>query len=156
MDKRVFTFHYTVTDKTGEILDSSAESEPLSFLEGAGQIIIGLESQITDLKVGEKKDIHVKAADAYGVRDEQLIVEVARDDIPHADIEVGDVFQGGSEDEPQILTVVAVSTTHVTLDGNHPLAGKDLKFAVDMVGIRPATNDEVMHGHAHDPGGHHH
>lgn len=156
MQKRVFTFHYTVMDKTGEVLDTSAESEPLSFLEGSGQIIEGLETQIRDLKAGDKKEIHVKAAEAYGVRDEQLIVKVARDDLPHADIEIGDVFQSGSEDEPQILTVVAVNPTHVTLDGNHPLAGKDLKFSVDMVEIRAATKEEMTHGHAHGPGGHHH
>ncbi len=156
MSTRVFTFHYSVMDTHGEVLDTSSDSEPLSFLEGTGQIIPGLESAIKNLKVGDKKDIQVKADDAYGARDEELVVEVTRDDLPHADIAVGDVFQGGSEDEPQILTVVALNDTHVTLDGNHPLAGKDLKFSVEMVAIRPATADELSHGHAHGPGGHHH
>lgn len=153
---RVISFHYTLTDPSGRELDSSRGAMPLTYMEGVGQIIPGLESEIKKLVVGDKKNIKVAAADAYGVRDENLIVNVPRDRMPVKEFKVGDQFQASHDDHSLPLTVVEITQTHVKLDGNHPLSGVDLTFDVEITEIRDATPEELSHGHAHGPGGHHH
>lgn len=154
---RVVTIHYTLTDDGGTVLDSSRGGEPLSYLEGAGNIIPGLESQLLSAKVGDKKNVKVPAKDAYGEKRDDLTVKVARTQFP-ADVEpkVGDRFRGGPGDHSPIFEVKEVSEGQVTLDGNHPLAGKDLNFDVEVSAVRDASEEEVSHGHAHGPDGHHH
>jgi FKBP-type peptidyl-prolyl cis-trans isomerase SlyD len=156
VSKRVISFHYTLTDPNGKTLDSSAGSEPLTFMEGVGQIIPGLESQLLTMKVGDKKQVKVPAKDAYGEKDAAHIVEVPLDKMPTKSIKVGDQFRAGKDDHAPVVTAMKVTETHVTLDGNHPLAGMDLTFAVEITAIRNATAEELSHGHAHGPGGHHH
>ena len=158
MTQRVFSFHYVLRDQEGELIDQSEADDPLHFLEGSGQIIPGLEAVVIGLNAGDKRKVDVKADEAYGVRDENLIVTVPRSNFPKADLKLGDVFQSQtSEDsEPLMFTVVKLEDEDVTLDGNHPLAGVDLSFDVTMVGVRPASSEELEHGHAHGPGGHHH
>ena len=155
MNQRVISFHYKLTDDTGALLDASEADEPLAFLEGGENIIPGLESVLITLKKGDKKKVNVSCADAYGERNEELIVQVPRDELPTKKIEVGDIFSGGDEEQTLPFTVIEVTDTEVTLDGNHPLAGQDLTFDVEIVEIREATAEELMHGHAHGPGGHH-
>ena len=129
----------------------------MSYLEGVGQVIPGLEDQMHGLLKGDKKLIAVKAADAYGEIEQDMIVQVPRAQLPKKDIVVGDQFHADSgQGQVQVVTVTGVSETHVTVDGNHPLAGQDLNFEVEVVDVRDATKDEVEHGHAHGPGGHHH
>ena len=118
--------------------------------------IPGLESQILDLKKGDKKTVKVAAADAYGDRDDTLVAKVERSELPTDSVKVGDVFRGGPDEDAPILTVTEVTDTHVVVDANHPLAGEDLVFSIEMGEIRIATADEITHGHAHGPGGHHH
>lgn len=155
--QRVVTFHYTLTDSTGEILDSTKGEAPFGFLEGAGQIIPGLESQILNLEKGTKKKITVTSDNAYGPRDENLVKPVPREQFEQKEIKVGDQFQVGDEHGGGMpLIVVDVSATHVTLDANHPLAGVDLTFDVEIIDSRPATKEELSHGHAHGGDGHHH
>lgn len=156
MSKRVFAFHYVLRNTAGEILDQSDEGQPISFLEGVGQIIPGLESQILSLKTGDKREVSVAAAQAYGERDEKLVVKVPRDQIPSKDVKIGDMFRGGPDEDAPVFTVTEVTTSHVVVDANHPLAGEDLTFSIVMGDIRQATDDEIAHGHAHGPGGHHH
>lgn len=157
MTPKVVSFHYTLKDSKGTVLESSMEDEPLSYLEGVGQIIPGLESAIHGMKKGEKKSVAVKAEDAYGDYEQDLIVQVPRAQIPKKDVVVGDRFHADSgQGHTQVVVVTAVSDTHVTVDGNHPLAGQDLHFDVEVTEVRDATQDEVEHGHAHGPGGHHH
>jgi FKBP-type peptidyl-prolyl cis-trans isomerase SlyD len=156
MSKRVFAFHYVLRNTAGEILDQSDEGQPISFLEGAGQIIPGLESQLLPLKTGDKREVSVGAAQAYGERDEKLVVKVPRDQIPSKDVKIGDMFRGGPDEDAPVFTVTEVTTSHVTVDANHPLAGEDLTFSIVMAEIRQATAEEIAHGHAHGPGGHHH
>ncbi len=141
MNSRVISFHYTLTDPKGETLDSSEGREPLSFVEGMGQIIPGLESQLGKLNVGDKKRLDVKAAEAYGDRNNDLIFEVTRDRLPAKDIKVGDRFR--SQQSPSPLTVTKVTDSHVTLDANHPLAGIDLTFNVEVTDMRAATEDDL-------------
>ena len=154
MAAKVISFHYTLTDPAGKKLDSSEGDEPLSFLEGVGQIIPGLEQALAKLKVGEKKKISVPSKEAYGAKDDKKLVEVPLDQLPKKDIKIGDMFQAGQNSPP--LTVIKVSPTHATLDANHPLAGVDLTFDVEITEIRDATPEEMDHGHAHGAGGHHH
>ncbi|HUK81692.1 MAG TPA: FKBP-type peptidyl-prolyl cis-trans isomerase [Verrucomicrobiae bacterium] len=156
MPNKVISFHYILTDSAGKTLDSSAGTEPLTFLEGVGQIIPGLESHLCTMKVGEKKNVTVKAKDAYGEKDAANIAEVPLDQMPTREIKVGDQFRAGRDSHAPVVTVTKVTETHVTLDGNHPLAGKDLTFDVEISEIRDATQEELAHGHAHGAGGHHH
>lgn len=156
MSQKVITFHYTLTDSAGKTLDSSADGEPLMFLEGVGQIIPGLEAALRGMKVGEKKHVIVKAKDGYGEKDPGNVVEVPVEKMPARGIKVGDRFRAGRDDHSPVVTATKVTETHVTLDGNHPLAGMDLTFDVEITEVRDATEDELAHGHSHGPGGHHH
>ena len=157
--KRVIGFHYTLTDKTGTTLDSSIGDEPLYFLEGSQQIIPGLEKVLGLMNVGDKRKIEVKAPDAYGDVNPELIVKVKKTQFPpDAQLTVGDQFQVNNDQHSPVFTIMSIDTEEVTVDGNHPMAGKDLFFDVEIVGVRPATKDEMTHGHAHGASGqgHHH
>ncbi|MGD1019365.1 MAG: peptidylprolyl isomerase [Verrucomicrobiia bacterium] len=156
MSKNVISFHYTLTDQTGKTLDSSAGGEPLTFLEDSGQIIPGLETQLRGMKVGDKKHVTIKAKDAYGEHDAGNVMEMPLDKMPARGIKVGDRFRAGKDSHAPVVTATKVTETHVTLDGNHPLAGMDLTFDVEITEVRGATADELAHGHVHGPGGHHH
>jgi FKBP-type peptidyl-prolyl cis-trans isomerase SlyD len=156
MPSKVISFHYTLTDGTGKTLDSSAGGEPLTFLQGVGQIIPGLEAHLSAMKVGDKKNVTVPAKDAYGAKDPGNVVEMPLDKMPARGIKVGDRFRAGEGQLAPVVTVTKVTDTHATLDGNHPLAGMDLTFAVEVTEIRDATEEELSHGHAHGVGGHHH
>lgn len=155
--KRVIGFHYTLTDKTGTTLDSSVGDEPLYFLEGTQQIIPGLERVIALMNVGDKKKIEVKAADAYGDINPELVVKVKKTQFPpDADLQVGDQFQVNNDHHSPVFTIMSIDSDEVTVDGNHPMAGKDLFFDVEIVGMREATKEELSHGHAHGAHGHGH
>ncbi|HRK02577.1 MAG TPA: peptidylprolyl isomerase [Oligoflexia bacterium] len=158
---RVVSFHYVLKNKSGELLDSSSGGEPMTYLEGSGQIIPGLESQLKSCASGDKKKVEVKAKDAYGEKDSELAFDVPRTQFPpNEDIQVGMQFKiggpGSDQEASPVFTVVKTSATHVSVDGNHPLAGQDLFFDVEIVEIRAATPEELSHGHAHGRGGHHH
>lgn len=155
MNPRVVTFHYTLTDPAGKTLDSSVGMEPMTYMEGSQQIIPGLEDQIKSLKAKDKKKLKVAAADAYGMRDERFILNVPLDRLPKT-IQIGQQFQINNDPNSPPFAVTSVTATHAVLDGNHPLAGVDLTFDVEIVEIREATAEEVKHGHAHGAGGHHH
>jgi FKBP-type peptidyl-prolyl cis-trans isomerase SlyD len=156
MTPKVVSFHYTLTDAKGTQLESSHDDEPLSYLEGVGQIIPGLENALHGLKKGDKKSVHVKAADGYGEHDPEAIVEVPRAQLPKKDIVVGDQFHADSgQGHTQVVVVTGLTDTHAIVDGNHPLAGQDLNFDVEILDVRDATKEELTHGHAHGPGGHH-
>ena len=176
---KVISFHYTLTVPTGQprtlniqnerdspyhqeskgegqTVDSSIGQEPLSFVEGSRQIIPGLEASLLQLKLSDKKKISVPAAEAYGPRDERFVLNVPREKLPVKDIEVGQQFQVGEDPSVPPFTVVSTTATEVVLDGNHPLAGVDLTFDVEIMNIREATAEELAHGHIHGPGGHEH
>lgn len=154
---KVISFHYTLKDSKGNVLESSIGDEPLRFLEGVGQIIPGLESAVIGLKKGEKKGVDVKAADAYGEFEQELIVKVPRAQIPKKDVAVGDQFHADSgHGHTQLVVVTSVDAENITVDGNHPLAGQDLHFDVEITDVRDATKEELEHGHSHSGDGHHH
>jgi FKBP-type peptidyl-prolyl cis-trans isomerase SlyD len=154
---RVIGFHYTLTDKSGTVLDTSSGSEPLLFLENSQQIIPGLERVLVLLSVGDKRKVEVKAVDAYGDINKELIIKVKRTQFPPgADLKMGDQFQVNDDHHSPVFTIIGMDDVEVTVDGNHPMAGKDLFFDVEITTVRAASPEEISHGHAHGEGGHHH
>ena len=149
MHKQVIAFHYQLKNDKGEILDSSKSGEPLMFLEGSHQIIEGLEKALVKLEKGAKSEIFVPYQEGYGAYDQKLVGTIARSQFPPGPIKVGDVFQSEKNGQAQMITVIEISDTTVTIDGNHPMAGKNLYFSVEIVERREATPEEVAHGHAH-------
>lgn len=141
----------------GEIVDTSEDGDPIVFLQGAGQIIPGLEKAIYGLTAGDKKSVTVGPADGYGEIDPDSIVEVPKDEFPEDfPLELGVEITVNTEDEDDEsleeemeATIVAVNEETVTLDFNHPLAGKTLDFAVNILEVREATAEEIEHGHVH-------
>lgn len=132
------SIHYTGRLPDGSEFDSSAGREPLEFTLGAGQIIPGLEKEIEGMAVGDKSTVTIPADEAYGPHRPEAVQEVPRTQIPEEiDVAVGTQLQGMTQDGRQLnLTVVEVGNESVTLDANHPLAGKDLVFDVELVGIK--------------------
>lgn len=157
MTQQVIGFHYTLKDKDGNLIDSSEGQSPLLYLEGSGQIIPGLEKELTVLAVGDKKNVEIKASDAYGEVIEDLRITVQKSQFPEdKDITVGDQFQVNNEPNAPVFTVISIEGDDVNIDGNHPMAGHDLFFDVEITEKREATKEELDHGHAHGEGGHHH
>ena len=154
MNRRVVSFHYTLRDPSGRVLDSSAGGAPVSYLEGAGQIIDGLDEQLRMTSAGEKSRVTVPAKKAYGDRDPAQIQRVKRGLLPvEGELTVGTQFQTGPDRADPVVTVAAIEGDEVLLDANHPLAGVDLTFDVEIVTAREATREELSHGHAHGGGG---
>ena len=153
----VVTMHYTLTDDEGNILDSSANAEPLVYLHGASNIIPGLENALAGKKSGDTLDVRVAPEEGYGVASDDLIQEVPREMFQGVDnIEPGMTFQAQDQSGYlQQVTVTAVTDALITVDSNHPLAGKHLNFAVTIVNVRAASEEEMAHGHVHGEGGHH-
>lgn len=153
---QVVSFHYTLTDENGTVIDKS-EGQPLVYLHGAGNIIPGLENALTGKTVGDKLNVNVPAAEGYGEYNADMVQEVPRNMFQGVDdIQAGMQFQAQTDDGIQIVTVKDVNDESVFVDGNHPLAGQNLNFDVEIVDIRPATQEELDHGHVHGAGGHHH
>ena len=156
-DNVVVTMNYSLSID-GEVVDSSEgeDADPIIFLQGAGQIIPGLEKSIYGLKVGDKKSVTVDSKDGYGEIDPESIVEVPKDEFPEDfPLELGVEITVNADDEDEEgeeemeATIVAVNESTVTLDFNHPLAGKTLNFDVHIIDIREATSEEIEHGHVH-------
>lgn len=152
----VVKFNYTLTNGEGQILDKS-EGEPLAYLHGAGNIIPGLENALTGKVAGDKLTVTVPAAEGYGEYHAEMVQEVPRQMFQGVDnIQAGMQFQAQTDDGIQIVTVKAVEGENVIIDANHPLAGQDLTFDVEITEVRAATAEELDHGHVHGEGGHHH
>ena len=159
-DKLVVLFNYTLTDSEGNEIDAS-EGEPMPYLHGADNIVPGLESEMTGKKVGDSFDVVVAPADGYGEYQENAIQTVPRDAFPEGvDIEVGMPFMLEAPDGSLVtIWITDVDNDSIVFDTNHPLAGEELHFAIEITGIREATEEELDHGHPHGPTGnegHHH
>jgi len=156
-DRRVAQFHYTLTNDQGEVLDSSVGHEPLTYLHGKGNIVPGLEKALAGKQAGDKLKVAVPPAEGYGLQLPELIQAVPRDAFQGvAEIQVGMRFQAETGHGPVMVRVTQVTADTVTVDGNHELAGQTLHFEVEVVEVRDASVEEVLHGHVHGPGGHHH
>lgn len=156
-DRCVVSFHYTLTNDRGEILDSSNGANPLAYLHGAGNIIPGLEKALLGKIAGDKLNVTVAPAEAYGERDARLVQDVPRRAFQGIkDIKAGMSFTAEGPHGPTRVVVTRVSGDMVTVDGNHPLAGETLTFSVEIAEVREASEEEMAHGHVHGAGGHHH
>lgn len=153
----VVSIHYRLTNDRGEVLDSSEGREPLTYLQGRGNIIAGLENALIGKSAGDKLEVRVAPAEGYGERDAQLVQTVPRRSFQGVkDIQVGMRFTAQGPKGPQNIVVTRMASDMVTVDGNHPLAGEHLNFAVEITDVRTASEEELAHGHVHGPGGHHH
>jgi FKBP-type peptidyl-prolyl cis-trans isomerase SlyD len=156
-NNKVVQMHYHLTDADKNVLDSSKGREPLAYIHGIGNIIPGLEKQLTGKEVGDKVAAVVEPAEAYGERDENLMQIVPISGFQgDEELQVGMQVQVGTERGPAIASVAKIEGEDVTLDINHPLAGLTLHFDVEIMDIRDATSEELDHGHVHGPGGHQH
>ena len=154
----VVTMHYELKDAQGEILDSSEGQDPLTYLHGAGNIIVGLEEQLVGKAAGDNVSAVVSPEKGYGEPVDALIQVVPKEAFGAEvdNIEVGMRFQAETEQGPVPVVVTAVDDANVTVDGNHPLAGQELHFNVTISDVRDASQEEIDHGHVHGPGGHEH
>ena len=153
----VVSFHYTLTDDTGQVLDSSQGREPLVYLQGVGQIVPGLEKAMEGRQVGDQFKVDVAPEEGYGVHHAELVQEVPREAFQGVeDIQPGMQFQGRGPQGAINVTVTKVEDGKVHIDGNHPLAGQTLHFDVEVTDVRAASEEELSHGHVHGEGGHHH
>lgn len=152
-DNDIVTIHYTLKDDADKVIDSSAGGEPLAYLHGHGNIVPGLERELSGKSVGDRLQVRVPAAEGYGEYDRALVQKVPRRALQGiANLRVGLRLHAGH----QAVTVTHLAGDMVTLDGNHPLAGQNLNFDVEITAVRPATEEELAHGHVHGDGGHHH
>jgi FKBP-type peptidyl-prolyl cis-trans isomerase SlyD len=147
MAPNIVTLYYTLRDPAGRVLDISQSDAPISYLEGAGQIIDGLEEPLRGVAPGTKQQVQVPAAKAYGLHDPAQIHKVNRTLLPvDGEVHVGDRFRTEADHFAPVVTVVGLEGDDVLLDANHPLAGVDLTFDVEIVAVRPATPEEIDRG----------
>jgi len=156
-DDLVVTIDYTLT-VDGEVVDSSEEEGPLDYLHGHGNIIFGLEKEMTGMQVGESKTVLVEPEEGYGEVDPEAFFDLPREEFPDdVPLELGIELEITDDDGDMMFAkIIEVGEENVRLDTNHPLAGKTLEFKVTVTGLRKATSEEIEHGHAHFGDGHHH
>lgn len=154
----VVTMHYELKDSAGEVLDTSAGQEPLVYMHGSNNIIIGLEEKLEGKTAGDTLTAEISPEKGYGMPVEALVQTVPSDAFGDEikEVEIGMRFQAETEQGPVPVVVTSIEDGMVTVDGNHPLAGKDLFFDISITDVRDATAEEVEHGHVHGPGGHQH
>lgn len=154
----VVSIDYKLTNPQGEVLDKSEGRGPLTYLQGARNIIPGLEAALEGRSAGDSFTVTIDPEKAYGPRNEQAVQVAPRSAFPpNQMIMVGQQLQANGPDGRQFnVRVTKVTETEITVDANHPLAGVPLTFDIKIVEVRPATEEEKQHRHAHGPGGHAH
>lgn len=150
----VVKMHYAVMDSEKNLIDSSYDHQPLEFIQGSGFLIPGLEDALNDKSVGDKFTVEVEAKQAYGERHDGFVQTVPKELFQGIeDLDVGMQLRAQTDEGEQTVIVIDVQDDSITVDGNHPLAGLDLVFDVEILDIREATADEISHGHVHSDGG---
>ena len=149
------TLRFKVSDAQGKLIEDG--SEPSVYLHGGyGNTLPKIEEALEGQEAGYAVTLALKAADAFGERDEGLLRNLAKKDFPPG-VKVGGQLEGrGDDGNMQVFNVVKIKGDTVLLDANHPLAGKDLRFAIKVVSVRAATEEEISHQHVHGEHGHHH
>lgn len=153
--KKVVTIAYTLKDEAGEVIDTSVGGEPLLYVHGMGSLVPGLEKALDGRSLGDRFSVVLSPEEGYGKRDESLIRKIPIRKLPEGKAAVGSRVRVQTDQGPAMLLVTAVRGDYATVDPNHPLADKTLHFDIEVAGVRDATPDELEHGHAHGPGGHH-
>jgi FKBP-type peptidyl-prolyl cis-trans isomerase SlyD len=150
-DGVVVSLDYTLT-VDGEVVDTSEDTEPIQFIQGQENIIPGLERELYGLSIGDDKEVIVPPQDAYGEVEPEDGMDVPRSEFPpEIPLEVGTGLQlRTQEGETVSAHIVSIGPETIRLDFNHPLAGKELHFAVKVIDLRPATSEELEHGHVHN------
>jgi FKBP-type peptidyl-prolyl cis-trans isomerase SlyD len=155
---QVVTMNFTLKDDNGNILDSTKGNEPFSFISGTNQILPKLEEKVGEMLIGSKMDVILDPEDGYGIYDDGAVKIINRSEFPE-DIEL-DKGMGFLAKSPQgkdvQFFIKEVEGDNITVDFNHPLAGKNLHFDLELLNLRDATREELDHGHVHGAGGHHH
>ena len=137
----IVSIEYTLTDETGGVIDSSAGKEPLTYIQGAGQIVSGLEKELAGLKVGDRKKVQVKPEEGYGLPDPKAFQEIPKEKVPPDAHKVGAMLMTKSPQGQAItLRISEVKEKTIVVDFNHPLAGKTLTFDVKVVDIKAAES----------------
>ena len=153
-DKKVVSFHYTLTNPEGEQVESSRDTQPMSYLHGAGNIIPGLENAMTGKTAGDEFQVTVEAAEAYGERNEAKVQRIPAKHFKNPNkLLPGQIVGLQTQQGPMQVTVVKVGRFNIDVDANHPLAGQALTFDVEVTEVRDASAEEVAHGHVHGAGG---
>ena len=146
-ERRVAAFHYTLTNDAGEVIDKSRPEAPLTYLHGAGNIVPGLEKALAGKKAGDSLVADVVPEEAYGPRHDGLIQTVPREAFQGVEsVEPGMQFEARTAQGPLLVTVTKVEPEQVIVDGNHPLAGQNLHFAVEVAEVREASETELNDG----------
>lgn len=154
----VVRFHYALSDEHGQPIESSHGGDPLTVMLGHGGIIPGVDSALMGREAGDKFDVKVEPEQGYGARRENFTQRVPKKYFKNADrLKPGmqtilHVADGGQ----RLVTVVKLGASVIDVDLNHPMAGRELQFAIEVVDVREASAEEIEHGHAHGPGGHEH
>jgi FKBP-type peptidyl-prolyl cis-trans isomerase SlyD len=153
----VVALEYTLKNDAGEVIDESGD-DPLTYLHGHGQIVRGLEKALEGQDIGASMNVVVKPKDGYGEKKTGKTISVARSDFPAGEEpEVGRAIEAVADNgKSALLWIINVDDESVELSVDHPLAGVTLHFDVKVCEVRKATRDELSHGHAHGPDGHHH
>ncbi len=147
----VVSIQYTLTGPDGSVLDTSQGDEPISYVHGTGSLVAGLEEAMEGKRPSDRISVTLPPEKAYGFRDDAGVFTLPRSQFAAGEQpEVGMQLVMPGDEEEQVLTVVAVGDDEVTVDGNHPLAGLTLHFDVEILSVRPATPEEIEHGHVHD------
>lgn len=150
----VVSIHFGVAEVDGSALDSTENGAPLDFIQGSHYLVPGLEAELEGKQAGDKFDVKLEAAQAYGLFQDELVQQVPRDLFEGVDeIEVGMSFQAETDQGPRTVEVTEVTDEMVSIDANHPLAGMALQFVGEVVAVRAATAEELEHGHIHQAGG---
>lgn len=154
---KVVSIDYKLTDRQGQVLDSSEGKEPLAYLHGVGGIIPGLESALEGKATGDELTIKIDPEEAYGPKRDELIQDLPKNMFPEdAQVQVGMHFKAETQAGEQMFRVVDVDEETVKVDANHPLAGMELTFDVAVKEVRDATAEEIDHGHVYGSGAHEH
>ncbi len=152
-DNTVVSFDYTLRNDAGETVDTSSGREPMDYLHGHSQIVVGLEKAMAGRSSGDSFTVTVSPEEGYGEHRPELVQVVPREAFQGIDtLEVGMRFQADSAQGPMLVRIAAVEDAQVTVDGNHDLAGQNLNFEITVTGVREATAQELEHGHVHGDG----
>ena len=147
MSNKVYGVEYTVKNSKGEVVDTNVGQAPLEFISGKKQMIPGFEKAVTEMKVGEEKEVKVPASEAYGEYRDDLTQTLPREQFEGIELQKGQTLYGQGPDGQTIAVIVKdFNDEEVTIDYNHPLAGEDLTFTIKVLSEREATPDEVLSG----------
>ncbi|QBG37085.1 FKBP-type peptidyl-prolyl cis-trans isomerase [Litorilituus sediminis] len=150
----VVVMHYAVSDSEGTLIDSSYDGQPMAIIQGTGYLIPGLENALEGHQQGDKFEVSVSCEQAYGPRHDEYVQTVPKEVMQGVEeLAVGTQLRATTDDGEQTVIVIDVTEDEVTVDGNHPLAGIDLSFDVEILEVREATAEELEHGHVHAEGG---